>query len=221
MIEKAWDWNKINNTYWETPDEYMYFLVEKWKDLSKKQLLDLGCGVGRHSLLFAKNDYDVTSVDISQSGLDKVQNKAKELGVKVNTKLSNITQLDFPSNKFDSVIAFNSIYHTDKKGFEKAISEIKRVLKNNGEAFITLLSKEDPSYELNSDKIVDENTRMKFEEDGSELPHFFVASEEIGNLFNEFKIISVKQVTEYFNSDKHIHYNLLLKLEEKDGNKNF
>lgn len=220
MIEKAWDWNKINNNYWEIPDEYMFYLVDRWKRNRETQILDLGCGIGRHAMLFAKNNFSVTAADISQSGLNKLDSIAKENNLSIKTILSNITKLPVDDKKFDNILAFNSIYHTNTKGFKEAISEMKRVLKKEGEVFITLLSKEDPSFELASDKIVDENTRMKEEEDGTELPHFFVGYEDIYKLFNGFKIISIKQITEYFNAKRHIHFNVLMKLEENNENRN-
>ena len=220
MIEKPWDWKNINNDYWRIPDEYMYSLVDRWNGLKKDKVLDLGCGIGRHSILFAKNNFDTTAVDISQDALDEIKSYSNKNSLNINTVLSNITDLKLEDNKFDCIIAFNSIYHTNIEGFKKVISELKRVLRKDGEAFITLLSKEDPSYELSSNKIVDYNTRMKKEEDGSELPHLFIEYKEIDKLFEGFEIISIKQITEFFNSKKHIHFNILLKLEEKDESKN-
>ena len=213
MIEKAWNWNNISNNYWEIPDEYMYYLVQRWKEQNRTKILDLGCGIGRHSLLFAKNDYDVTAVDISQSGLDKVKSISNEQKLNIKTILANITSLPLQDNEMDSTIAFNSIYHTDKNGFKKAISEMYRILKPNSEAFLTLLSKADPSYEnVPQDKIIDKNTIMKKEEDGTELPHFFVDYEEIYEIFKEFQIISIKEITEFFNSKRHVHFNILVRL---------
>ena len=163
MIEKAWDWNNINNNYWEIPDEYMYFLVNKWGSREKSKVLDLGCGIGRHSKLFAQNNFDVTALDISQSGLNRVNDMAREHNLNMKTVVGNIVEVPLSEKQFDGIVAFNSVYHTDTNGFYKVISEIKRVLKNDGEAFITLLSKDDPSFEKASNKIVDENTRMKME----------------------------------------------------------
>lgn len=216
MIEKAWAWEKVKNDYWEIPDEYMYYLANRWSDSKPTTVLDLGCGIGRHAMLFAKNGYDVTALDISSAGIDIVAKKARENNLNIKTILANIVDLPLLDDSFNNIVAFNSIYHTDTNGFKKVIKELKRILKVDGEIFLTLLSKQDPSYEKASKNIVDTNTRMKSEEDGSELPHFFVDYDDIAKLFEDFKIVSIKEITEFFNSQKHIHFNVLLKLEGKD-----
>lgn len=215
MKEKPWDWEKINNDYWIIPDQYVYYLVNRWSGLNSKSLLDLGCGIGRHSKLFAENDFDVTAVDFSKTALEYIEKFSAADNLNIKTVLSDITSLDLNNDMFDAIIAFNSIYHTDENGFQNVVNEIKRTLKIGGEMFITLLTKEDPSYAEACDSVVDPHTRMKTEEDGSELPHFFVDYFEIESVFEGFKIIEVKQITEFFNSKKHIHYNVLLKLEKK------
>ena len=60
MIEsKGWDWNLVkedNENIWKNPSIESYYLLNRWKSQGKKEFLDLGCGLGRHSILFGKND---------------------------------------------------------------------------------------------------------------------------------------------------------------------
>ena len=48
------------------------------------KVLDLACGAGRHSILFAKNKFVVTGIDISENLLCTAQRNAAELGLKIN-----------------------------------------------------------------------------------------------------------------------------------------
>lgn len=211
MIEKAWNWNNITSTYWNEPSEDIYYYLHLWSEKRSKKLLDLGAGIGRHSLLFAKNGFDVTAFDFSKEGLDKIENFADQLNLEIDLVNGNMNRLPFASQSFDFVVAYNSIYHTDYEGLIRTIYEIRRVLKANGEAFVTMLSKNDKSFIDGSGSLIAENTLMKKEEDGSILPHFFVDEEYIYKLFKSFHIISLKQIEEFHEDKTFFHYAIHLR----------
>lgn len=211
VIEKAWNWNNITSTYWNEPSEDIYYYLHLWSEKRSKKLLDLGAGIGRHSLLFAKNGFDVTAFDFSKEGLDKIENFADQLNLEIDLVNGNMNRLPFASQSFDFVVAYNSIYHTDYEGLIRTIYEIRRVLKANGEAFVTMLSKNDKSFIDGSGSLIAENTLMKKEEDGSILPHFFVDEEYIYKLFKSFHIISLKQIEEFYEDKTFFHYAIHLR----------
>lgn len=211
VIEKAWNWNNITSTHWNEPSEDIYYYLHLWSEKRSKKLLDLGAGIGRHSLLFAKNGFDVTAFDFSKEGLDKIENFADQLNLEIDLVNGNMNRLPFASQSFDFVIAYNSIYHTDYEGLIRTIYEIRRVLKANGEAFVTMLSKNDKSFIDGSGSLIAENTLMKKEEDGSILPHFFVDEEYIYKLFKSFHIISLKQIEEFYEDKTFFHYAIHLR----------
>lgn len=211
MIEKAWNWNNITSTHWNESSEDIYYYLHLWSEKRSKKLLDLGAGIGRHSLLFAKNGFDVTAFDFSKEGLDKIENFADQLNLEIDLVNGNMNRLPFASQSFDFVVAYNSIYHTDYEGLIRTIYEIRRVLKANGEAFVTMLSKNDRSFIDGSGSLIAENTLMKKEEDGSILPHFFVDEEYIYKLFKSFHIISLKQIEEFHEDKTFFHYAIHLR----------
>lgn len=211
VIEKAWNWNNITSTHWNEPSEDIYYYLHLWSEKRNKKLLDLGAGIGRHSLLFAKNGFGVTAFDFSKEGLDKIENFADQLNLEIDLVNGNMNRLPFASQSFDFVVAYNSIYHTDYEGLIRTIYEIRRVLKANGEAFVTMLSKNDKSFIDGSGSLIAENTLMKKEEDGSILPHFFVDEEYIYKLFKSFHIISLKQIEEFHEDKTFFHYAIHLR----------
>jgi ubiquinone/menaquinone biosynthesis C-methylase UbiE len=206
MIEKYWNWNKIFNTYWQIPSEDVYYYLYKWHSNGSRKILDLGCGVGRHSLLFASHKFDVTAFDMSESGLDKLKQSAEDLSLFVNIVLGNMIKLPFTDNNFDFILAYNSIYHTDYVGINKVVSEMERILKPDGEIFITLLSKKDKSFSMSQSVEIDKFTKLKKEEDGTELPHYFVNYTDVFDLLKNFEILNIKHVESFYNNESQFHY---------------
>ena len=49
-ISKAWDWKAEKDNIWLIPCEESYALVKDWKNKKFKNILDFGCGLGRHSI---------------------------------------------------------------------------------------------------------------------------------------------------------------------------
>ena len=62
MIEsKGWNWKIVQDNQteiWKEPSIESYYLLNRWSSQEKKEFLDLGCGLGRHSILFGKNKPD-------------------------------------------------------------------------------------------------------------------------------------------------------------------
>ncbi len=68
-ITKAWDWSKNTDDQWLIPCMESSYLAEKWKSKGYNSFLDLGCGLGRHSIYMASHGFDVTAVDLSEYGV--------------------------------------------------------------------------------------------------------------------------------------------------------
>lgn len=143
---KAWNWNISNSPYWQEAASEVYPLVSRWQKLGLKKLLDLGCGVGRHALLMSANSFEVTATDLSLDGINKLQETAKSQNLNITTKVADMLSPPFPNNSFDCLIAYHAIYHTDDAGIIKVISEIKRLLSNNGEAFISFNAQSNSAF---------------------------------------------------------------------------
>ena len=202
----SWNWNNIEDNFWQDPADDIYYFLRRWKKEGYSQILDLGCGIGRHSILFSENGFSVTGYDLSESGLNKLNLYAKDKGLQIKTVLGDIRYLPFVNEYFDCIIAYHSMYHTDTPGMECVIKEIERVMKKNGEIYASFISKNTYSYSAPECKKVDENVRLKKEEDGNILPHYFVDYKDIKLLLSNFEIIKVKQVEDLWDGKSSWHY---------------
>lgn len=206
MMSKEWNWeiNKLDK--WLSPSLESYYYANIWKSKNFKKILDLGCGLGRHSILFAQVGFEVDACDLSNYAINYLNEWAKKENVLVNTKVCDMLELPYENNSFDALFAYHVISHTTTKDFLKVVREIKRVLKKEGEAFLTLCSKETWSFKEACYPKLDENTVIKIE-DGPEnnIPHFYVDLDDIHQLFNEFDLLSIRHIDDIFYTDKVNH----------------
>ena len=111
---KARNWSVSEALWWEEPASEVYPLINRWLKLDYEHILDLGCGVGRHSILFSQNNFIVDAIDLSKNGIDKLNNLIKEKHLKnITAKVGDITSLPYIDNEFDCLLAYHAIYHTD------------------------------------------------------------------------------------------------------------
>jgi ubiquinone/menaquinone biosynthesis C-methylase UbiE len=100
--------------------------------LENPQILDIGCGSGVPTIELAKlSDGEVTGIDVDQSCIDELNRKAKEEALSNRVKAINLSlfEMTFPDETFD-VIWVEGYFRT--LGFERALKEWRRLLKNNG-----------------------------------------------------------------------------------------
>ena len=203
---KGWLWTKIDSDYWSEPSEEIYYLGSRWEDMGFRKFLDLGCGIGRHSLHMAKLGFDVTAYDLSDTGLQLLRGKASKMELSIHTVKGDNERLPFNDSSFDCLLAYHSLYHSDSEGMGRIVSEMHRVLGSGGEGYLTLISKSHPDYLRDDLEKLDANTVMKPEEDGSIVPHYFVQYEEIEKLLHPFEVIKVKHVEDFFSGKSSWHY---------------
>ncbi len=223
MVEsKGWDWQSADQSIWLDPAEESYYYCEKWKKQCKRSVLDLGCGLGRHSLLFAKYGFKVTAVDISEYAVKKVREAEERDNLIITSKVCDMVDLPFRENSFDCIFSYLAISHTDSEGFSKILSKIKEILKPNGEIFLTLCSKETWSFKEAGYPKIDENTVVK-QEEGPEngVPHFFVDLDDVKRLFEpNFELIRVRHVDNCIMEgivQNNKHYHIYARLKKKNS----
>jgi len=86
-------------------------LVETAEPLRPGAALDVGCGPGDDTIWLAQHGWQVTAVDISTTAVERVRERARELGVgsRVATEQHDLAR-SFPDGEFDLVAA--QYFHT-------------------------------------------------------------------------------------------------------------
>ncbi len=222
MIEsKGWNWKAVegrNIEYWQTPSEESYYLLHRWKESGFTRFLDLGCGLGRHSILFGLNDFEVFSFDINEDAVERTKEWAESLELHFDYRVGDMLSMPYESRSLDCILCMNVIAHSDTEGVKQAISELERVLRPGGECYLTFGSKSSRAFKQDW-PMVDENTKL-FMVEGPEykVPHFYADRALICELFSGFEIVNVRHVEDYFERDGEIrssfHYHVLVRKRE-------
>lgn len=97
------------------------------------RLLEVGCGtgyVGLNLCLYEGLIGELHACDISQGMVDACAAKARELGIEVHARQSELEHLDYPDESFDMVIGHAILHHVPD--IKKGLAETYRVLKPGG-----------------------------------------------------------------------------------------
>jgi len=134
MSERIYD-EIYSSGYWINigPVTYTkYLLLKKITNWNKNEVvLDAGCGSGRFIRLLSPFVKEMHGIDISGEALKIAKNfKIKNAII----KKGSILKIPYRDNFFDKVICIDVIEHV--KDDKKALEEMKRVVKRNGEVIV-------------------------------------------------------------------------------------
>lgn len=135
-------WWRHPNRYSADPLEYRYSLVTQMTlRLIRGQLpgraLDLGAGEGADSIRLAMMGYEVTAVEISKVGAEKIRNFALEAGVQVRVDLADVSSYQ-PDQAFDLVICNGLLHYVADK--EHVVSMMQNATRPGGLNVISVWS---------------------------------------------------------------------------------
>lgn len=97
------------------------------------KIIDIGAGTGKYSVYYKNKGYDVKAIELVKHNLNVIKQKG------INAHLGNAINLNKEKdNTYDIVILFGPMYHLITKEEKiKALSEAKRIVKNDGYIFIS------------------------------------------------------------------------------------
>ena len=152
------------------------------------KIIELGAGLGRDTIYFAKNSIHVVALDYSQSGLEAINQKAKKnsLSNSITTNFFDVRKkLPFEDNSVGACYS-HMLYcmALTTSELENLNNEIYRVLKPNGINIYTVRHTKDGDYKNGIHRGED-----LYEKDGF-IVHFF-SEKKVKSLLKGFKNISI------------------------------
>ena len=167
--------------------------LKSFKKKKVDKIIEIGAGLGRDTVFFAKNLIHTTALDYSASGIKVINQKAKQdnLSNYISTKLFDIRKkLPFEDNSIQACYS-HMLYcmALTTIDLEKLNSEILRILKPGGINIYTVRHTNDGDFQKGIHRGED-----LYENDGF-IVHYF-SEKKVNSLLNGFKNISFEKFEE-------------------------
>jgi len=134
-----------NFRHWSIFGRELEELAHRWQ---RGRLLNLGCAHGPDFLRFAEG-FELHGVDFSAEMLKFARKYSQKFSFTVNLVLADVSHLPYQDETFDWAISVATYHHIRyEKDRERALEELRRVLRPGGEAFITVWNRWQPRFWL-------------------------------------------------------------------------
>ena len=167
--------------------------IELFKEHKIKKIIELGAGLGRDTIFFAKNSIHVEALDYSPSAIKVINEKAEKQNLSnyVSTKIFDIRKkIPFKDNSVDACFS-HMLYCMALTNIEleSLNNEICRVLKPNGINIYTVRHTSDGDYRKGIHRGED-----LYENDGF-IIHFF-SKDKVNSLLKGFQNLEIENFEE-------------------------
>ena len=153
LIEQSQHWEKSFSSkpemFGSEPSHSAKIALQNFKKNNVKHIIELGAGLGRDTIFFAKNSIKVTALDYSPTAVEIIKNKSNSLGLNdlIEVQTHDLRQkLNFTDNSFDGCYS-HMLYCMALTSAELSYlnNEILRILKPNGFNIYTVRNEYDLS----------------------------------------------------------------------------
>jgi tellurite methyltransferase len=121
-------WNEKYRTSpesWIEPDEFLPWAFRMFIQPAFPtggSGLDFAGGAGRHALWLAQQGWDVTLIDISETGVEQARQKAGLLAPRIHFGVDDLTHFHAAQTQFDVVMGF---YYLDRAIFPEIVRSVR------------------------------------------------------------------------------------------------
>jgi len=143
--EETWG-NPDNHAFWTRVSPDVLEFIRSHSPATRPEILDLGCGLGRNSIAFAKAGYRVTAADLSKTAVAHLKAWAENLDLEIRTLVCSFADDVFHPESFDLALAVNVIYHATRDQVARALGHVRAWLKPGGVFFFTMPTRQDGKY---------------------------------------------------------------------------
>lgn len=169
-----WDtrYREDEYAYGTEPNKFMKSKIQAFKPHSK--ILCLAEGEGRNAVFLAEQGHDVTAIDYSEEGLNKLRQLSVSKNVKIQTICADLNNYKIEENKWDAIICIFG--HFPELLRKSVFGQIYNGLNQGGVFLMEAYHKDQLNYKTG----------------GPQISELLYSIEELQNDFSEFKTISIK-----------------------------
>jgi tellurite methyltransferase len=167
--QKRWD-ERFKEKDFALGKEPNPFLRKHIGLLHKGKALDIAAGEGRNAVFLAQHGFDVDAVDISEKGLKKARQLAREMGVRIHAIQADLDRYPIEEGRYDLIANFYFLRRS-------LIPRLKRGLRQGGRIIFE-------TYTL-------EHRTLGVE--GPKQARYFLKPNELLRLFKNFQILFYRE----------------------------
>jgi SAM-dependent methyltransferase len=164
-------------------------VTPKLRQAGVRDVLDLGCGTGRHLTYLGHEGFILWGTDIAPNGLAVSRARLEGGWLPARLALSTMDLLPFASSAFDAVLSTHVLYHATRAGMLDALSEIVRVLRPDGLFAGTFLSTR--TWKYGEGDSLEPHTFVQRRGPEAGVPHHYCDELEARALLNGFAVLDL------------------------------
>lgn len=182
--------------------------IKLLKKIKAKNVLDLGCGTGKHLVALAKSGFQVFGFDLIDKVTEIAGDWLRKEGFEARLSVGNIyDKLPYEDNFFDGVISTKAMHHGTVVQIKKLVEELERIMKP-GAILMVEVPKKKKGYERfkGEFKEIEPGTLVPISGPEKDVPHhIFSSRKELLDLFSNYKSLGIVLSG---NSNRKNHYTL-------------
>jgi tellurite methyltransferase len=180
---------------WEVPSDWVTTVAGSWRYAGVETVLDLGCGIGRHTVALHGLGFTVKAIDKSDSACERAREVCSSANAEVEITSGDIRELPYDDAAFDAILAFNVVYHGTEDDLLACIAEVRRTLRPFGRYASTMLSKRNTEYGKGVE--IAPNTFVQADAaDDKVHPHLYCDATDLVRLHPGLKLRSCREVNQ-------------------------
>jgi SAM-dependent methyltransferase len=144
-FEEAFDEDYLRTLPFLTPEQTLReveFLKDSFRLPRDAELLDVGCGYGRHAIELGQGGYRVTGIDLSLPLLIRAADEAQRRSLSVNFVHADMREMAFDA-QFDGAYSFlTSFGYFDEETNLKVAASVQRALRPGGKFLLDTMNRD-------------------------------------------------------------------------------
>jgi SAM-dependent methyltransferase len=175
----------------EMPAEAAILLWDAVRRRGGKRVLDLGCGAGRNLVYLAREGFDVSGTDISDTAIALSRENLARAGLTADVRLADMAAQPYEDGTFDGVLSASVLHHNTRARMEAGLAEIGRVLRSGGVGAITINSTND--RKRGHGKEIEPDTYLVTEGLEEGLVHHLADEQDVRDLLKAFRLLELRE----------------------------
>jgi len=196
---------------WEAfpPLEEVVTMADRLDAAGRRRVLDIGCGLGRHTLYLAARGFDVTATDNAPAAIAACEENLAQANLQATIVKVEMTEFPFS----DGVIASHVIHHVDIATLRRIINSITQKLAPGG-LFVWAMPSDHHSG-CGRGREIEPGTWVNDDHPEGPVPHHYSTEEEVRELLRAYEILSLKLVESGEGAEHRSHWRVLAR--KRDG----